>query len=70
MSVKVSPKYQVVIPEAVRVAIGISPGSRMEVIAKGKVAYLVPVPDGAELQGALAGKLDQNKIRDKKDRKV
>jgi len=70
MSVKVSPKYQVVIPEAVRTAIGISAGSRMEVIAKGKVAYLVPVPDGAELQAALAGKLDQAKVRDKKDRKL
>jgi AbrB family looped-hinge helix DNA binding protein len=54
MSVKVSPKYQVVIPEAVRTAIGISAGSRMEVIAKGKIAYLVPVPDGAELQNALS----------------
>ncbi|MCX6105882.1 MAG: AbrB/MazE/SpoVT family DNA-binding domain-containing protein [Proteobacteria bacterium] len=70
MSVKVSPKFQVVIPEAVRVAIGITPGSRMEVIAKGKVAYLVPVPDGAELQAALAGKLDLIKVRDKKDRKL
>jgi AbrB family looped-hinge helix DNA binding protein len=54
MSVKVSPKYQVVIPEAVRTAIGISAGSRIEVIAKGKVAYLVPVTDGPELQAALA----------------
>ncbi len=69
MSVKVSPKFQVVIPEAVRVAIGISAGSRMEVIAKGKVAYLVPVPDGADLQADLAGKLDLVKVRDKKDRK-
>ncbi|MCX6111060.1 MAG: AbrB/MazE/SpoVT family DNA-binding domain-containing protein [Proteobacteria bacterium] len=70
MSVKVSPKYQVVIPEAVRTALGISAGSRMEVIAKGKVAYLVPVPDGADLQATLAGKLDQAKVRDKKDRKL
>jgi hypothetical protein len=42
----------------------------MEIIAKGKVAYLVPVPEGAELQKSLAGKLDQVKIRDKKDRTV
>lgn len=70
MAVKVSPKFQVVIPEAVRVAIGITPGSRMEVIAKGKVAYLVPVPDAAELQRTLAGKLDQVKVRDKQERKL
>jgi len=69
MSVKVSPKYQVVIPEAIRSALGILPGSRMEVIAKGKVAYLVPVPEGLELQNTLAGKLDQVSVRDKKDRK-
>ena len=70
MAVKVSPKFQVVIPEAVRSAIGIVAGSRMEVIAKGKVAYLVPIPEGAELQSALAGKLDQIQVRDKKDRKI
>lgn len=70
MSVKVSPKFQVVIPEAVRNAIGIKAGSHMEVIAKGKVAYLVPVPSGAELQASLAGKLDHDKLRDKKDRQV
>ena len=69
MSVKVSPKYQVVIPEAIRSALGILPGTRMEVIAKGKVAYLVPVPEGLELQNTLAGKLDQVNVRDKRYRK-
>ncbi len=49
---------------------GISAGSRMEVMVKGKIAYLVPVPEGAELQESLAGKLDQVKVRNKKDRKV
>lgn len=70
MSVKVSPKFQVVIPEDVRHVLGIKAGSRMEVIAKGKVAYLVPVPSGAELQASLAGELDHVKLREKKDRQV
>ena len=70
MSVKVSPKYQVVIPEAVRSALGISPGTRMEVIAKGKVAFLVPVPDAEDLRTSLAGKLEQTGLRAKKDRKI
>lgn len=70
MTVKVSPKYQVVIPEAVRTALGIRAGSRVEVIAKGKVAYLVPVQSVDELQSELAGTLNQKGIREKKDRAV
>lgn len=68
MTVKVSPKYQVVIPEAVRTALGIRAGSRVDVIAKGKIAYLVPVQTVEELQAELAGSLDQKNLRDKKDR--
>jgi AbrB family looped-hinge helix DNA binding protein len=70
MTVKVSPKYQVVIPEAVRNALGLRAGSKVEVIAKGKVAYLVPVPDLEDVQGALGGRLNQSKVREKKDRKL
>ena len=68
MTVKVSPKYQVVIPEAVRTALGIQAGSRIEVIAKGKVAFLVPVQNLEDLSGELKGKLDSKKLREKKDR--
>ena len=70
MAVKVSPKYQVVIPEAVRNSLGIRAGSRMEVIAKGKIAYLVPVSDLDELQDEFAGKLDSKNLREKKDRNL
>jgi AbrB family looped-hinge helix DNA binding protein len=68
MTVKVSPKYQVVIPEEVRKALGIKPGMKMNVIRKGRVAYIVPVTKLKELQSELAGSLDQIKVRDKKDR--
>ena len=68
MTVKVSPKYQVVIPEAVRSALGLKPGVRVEVVAKGRVAYIVPVPDLKELRGELAGKLNSSGLREKKDR--
>ena len=70
MAVKVSPKYQVVIPEDVRNALGIVAGSKVEVIAKGGVAYLVPVSEMADLQAQLAGMLDQKGLRVKKDRKL
>jgi len=68
MTVKVSSKYQVVIPEEVRSALGLKAGSKVEVIAKGKVAYLVPVPSMEEVQKSLAGRLSQSRLRDKKDR--
>jgi len=68
MTVKVSPKYQVVIPEAVRTALGIKAGTQIEVLAKGKVAYLVPVQTVEELQSELSGTLNQKNLREKKDR--
>lgn len=67
MNVKVSPKFQVVIPEAVRTTLGIKAGSRIEVIAKGRIAYLVPVPELSDLQNHLRRKLDQSNVREKKD---
>ncbi len=70
MTVKVSPKYQVVIPEEVRTSLGIRAGSRVEVIAKGKVAYLVPVQSIEEIQVELSGTLDKKALRDKKDRSL
>lgn len=68
MSVKVSSKFQVVIPEAVRSALNIKAGTQVEVIAKGKIAYLVPIPSIHSLTSELKGKLDQKSLRDKKDR--
>ena len=68
MTVKVSPKYQVVIPEDVRNALGIKSGSQMEVLTKGRVIYLVPVPDAKNLQQDLAGKINRKNLREKNDR--
>ena len=67
MTVKVSPKYQVVIPEKVRNALGIRAGSKIEVVAKGKIAYLVPVLEIGDLQKDLSGKLDRKGVREKRD---
>ncbi len=70
MSVKVSSKYQVVIPEQVRSALNIKPGMEVEVIAKGNVAYIVPVVDLKVVKKKLAGKLDHAHLREKKDRAI
>ena len=69
MAVKVSSKYQVVIPEKVRSLLGLQPGTQVDVIAKGGVAYIVPIPSIEELKESFEGKLTNKKIRDKKDRK-
>ena len=70
MAVKVSSKYQVVIPEKVRSQLGLQPGTQVDVIAKGGVAYIVPVPTVRELQESFKGQLSNEKVRDKKDRKL
>ena len=70
MSMKVSAKYQVVIPVSVRKALHIRPGTHVEVIAKGNVACLVPVMDSGKVRRKLEGKLDQKRLRDKKDREL
>lgn len=70
MSVKVSQKFQVVIPEDVRTSLGIKPGMQVEVIAKGKVAYIVPIRSIKELQQDLRGKFAGDGLREKKDRAV
>lgn len=53
MPATVSRKYQVVIPKAIRTALGIKAGSKVELIAKGKVACLIPVLDLADIQADL-----------------
>ena len=53
--VKVSPKFQVVIPKPVRESLGISPGQRLQVVQYGDRIELVPVRDIGEMRGFLAG---------------
>ncbi|MEK7356152.1 MAG: AbrB/MazE/SpoVT family DNA-binding domain-containing protein [Bdellovibrionota bacterium] len=73
MSVKLSSKYQVVIPEDVRAALKLTPGMQIDVIAKGSIAYLVPVRSLAAVREKVApylSKEDRASLREKKDRKV
>ena len=53
--VKVSPKFQVVIPKLVRESLGIAPGQRLQVVQYGDRIELVPVRDIGEMRGFLAG---------------
>ena len=54
-SVKVSPKFQVVIPKAIREAMNLSPGQRLQVVQYENRIELIPERDADELRGFLKG---------------
>lgn len=63
-TVTVSPKYQVVIPQEAREALGIRPGQKIEVIAyEGRLEF-VPVTKPRKMRGFLRG-IDTSVPRDK-----
>jgi AbrB family looped-hinge helix DNA binding protein len=53
--VKVSPKYQVVIPRAIRELLGIRPGQRVQVIQYENRIELIPVKPIKKMQDFLKG---------------
>jgi AbrB family looped-hinge helix DNA binding protein len=54
-TVTISPKYQVVIPQRIREALGLKPGQKVRVIQyEGRVEF-VPVMDAREARGFLKG---------------
>jgi AbrB family looped-hinge helix DNA binding protein len=66
-TVTVSPKFQVVIPRAVREQMGIQAGERLEVITFDDRIELVPLRPIREMRGFLKG-LDSTFQRDEDDR--
>ena len=54
-TVTISPKFQVVIPQAVREALKLLPGEKMRVLHFGNRVELIRVRDTKELRGALSG---------------
>jgi AbrB family looped-hinge helix DNA binding protein len=63
-TVVLSPKYQVVIPKAVRRSTGLRPGQKMQVIAYGERIEMIPLREAKELRGFLQG-IDTTIERDK-----
>ena len=55
LTVKVSPKFQVVIPRAVRDSLHLKPGQRMRVIEYAGRVELIPERDIRELRGFVRG---------------
>jgi len=67
-TVKVSPKFQVVIPLDVRERTGIKPGDRMVVMEKGDVIYLIRIGDVKDAKGFLRNKISTKGMRDESER--
>jgi AbrB family looped-hinge helix DNA binding protein len=54
-TVTLSPKYQVVIPKAIRDRLDLRPGQKIQAIAYGDRVELVPVKPVKQLRGFLRG---------------
>jgi AbrB family looped-hinge helix DNA binding protein len=64
--VTVSPKYQIVIPQAVREALGVKPGQKMRVLAYNQRIVLIPDRPIEEARGWLKG-IDTDVQREEED---
>jgi AbrB family looped-hinge helix DNA binding protein len=62
--VKISPKFQVVIPREIREAMGLRPGQRVQAIRFDDRIELIPVRPMRQMRGALRG-IDTSVPRDK-----
>ncbi len=54
-TVTVSPKYQIVIPSRVRVALGVEPGQKVKVLLYDNRIEIIPVRAIKEARGFLKG---------------
>jgi AbrB family looped-hinge helix DNA binding protein len=66
-TVKVSKKYQVVIPEKVRRETGIKPGDKMVALTKHGIIHYIPVCPLKDTKGFIPG-LDTEELRDESER--
>lgn len=54
-TVTISPKYQVVIPKAIREQLGLKPGQKVQAFAYGDRIELIPIRPMSEARGSLKG---------------
>ena len=62
-AVKISPKFQVVIPKAVRERLHLVAGQRLQVVAYGNRIEMIPEQKIASMRGFLAG-IDTGVVRE------
>ncbi|MDP2182161.1 MAG: AbrB/MazE/SpoVT family DNA-binding domain-containing protein [Actinomycetota bacterium] len=66
-AVTISPKFQVVIPKAIREQLNLVPGQKVQAIAYGERIEFIPVRPARALRGMLRGR-DTSFERDREDR--
>jgi AbrB family looped-hinge helix DNA binding protein len=66
-TVTVSPRFQVVIPKAIRELLGIAPGQKVQAIAYAGRIELIPLRPVKEMRGILRG-MDRGLMREEEDR--
>ena len=54
-TITISPKFQVVIPKAIRKELGLLPGQKVQAIAYGERIELIPIRPIREMRGFLKG---------------
>ncbi len=54
-AVKISPKFQVVIPKRVRDALKLSPGQKVQMVIYGNRIEMIPLRQVSEMKGFLRG---------------
>jgi AbrB family looped-hinge helix DNA binding protein len=54
-AVKISPKFQVVIPKRLREALRLSPGQRVQMVVYGDRIEMIPLRKISEMKGFLKG---------------
>ena len=54
-TVTISPKFQVVIPKAIRERLGLSPGQKVQAVLYGDRIELIPLQPAKRLRGFLKG---------------
>jgi AbrB family looped-hinge helix DNA binding protein len=59
----ISPKFQVVIPKAIRERLGLSPGQKVQAILYGDRIELIPLEPAKRLRGFLKG-IDTTVVRE------
>lgn len=67
ITLTLSPKYQVVIPKAIRELLRLKPGQKIQVLAFDDRIELIPVQPVAKMRGFLRG-IDSTVDRDRGDR--
>ena len=63
-TVKISPKFQVVIPKQIRHSLGLEPGQKVQALVYDNRIELIPVRPLKKMRGFLAG-IDTSVPRDK-----